>query len=373
MNHYTPRRIQLEGEQIEARRLIMDYAFDPAPRAPFWSLKGLAGTGKTSIFADVALDLPGAIACTFTGKAASVLGRKTGMHVTTVHGAIMAFLGKSRDDRGKEELWFKRHVMDGRWTGRHILLDEDSMIPEDLARDLIATGARVITCGDMGQLPPVRGIQFFSRADFQLTQIRRQAWDSPIIRQAHAVRSGGTYQTDTDAFRVTGFVTAREIVDCDIILCWRNATRQALNTLKRQHLGLLSAWPVVGEPLMCLKNDHEMGVLNGAVYTMLDIRDSVGGHGDLRGRGLDITVVNERDEEVTLRNTWFEGLDENTREEDYVTGFTFSYAATVHKGQGSEWKNLIIVDEYSRRDDRERWLYTAITRASERVLIQRNW
>ena len=366
-------RLKLEGEQIEARRLILDYAYDPAPRAPYWSLKGLAGTGKSSVFADIMLDMPGTIACTFTGKAASVLGRKTGMHTTTVHGAIMAFLGKSRDDRGKEELHFMRHVREGKWTGRHIFLDEDSMIPEDLGRDLIATGARIITCGDNGQLPPVRGKQFFSQADFQLTQIRRQAWGSPIIRQAHAVRSGGMYVGDTDAFRVTNFVTAEEIVGCDIILCWRNATRKALNALKRQHLRILSAWPVPGEPVMCLKNDHEMGVLNGAVYTLLDIRDSVGGHGELRGRGLDIRLVNERDEEVTVHNSWFEELDENTKDDDYTTGFTYAYAATVHKAQSDQWPFVIIVDEYARREDREKFIYTAITRAQERVLIQRNW
>lgn len=367
-----PPRVQLEGEQIEAQRRIMSFIHTPKPAKQWFSLKGLAGCGKTTVFAEIAHEMPGSVFCAYTGKAASVLGRKTGLPTTTVHGAIMSLTGKIIDAAGKEELIFERHVREGRWLNRNIFLDEDSMIPRELAMDLLATGARLITCGDPGQLPPVKGEAFFTGADFELTQIRRQAMDSAIIRQAHIVRAGGMYESDGLEFQVVRHMWPEAILGADIILCWRNATRTHLNDLKRRHIGLWG-WPRVGEPVMCLRNNHDVGVLNGAVYTLEHIaRDPDYGLDDGQ-RGQTIGVVNERGQYVEIEQCWFEGVDETTRPMDRSVGFTYAYAATVHKFQGSEADNIILVDEYSRREDRERWLYTAITRAKQNILVQRNW
>jgi exodeoxyribonuclease-5 len=52
--------------------------------------------------------------------------------------------------------------------------------------------------------------------------------------------------------------------------------------------------------------------------------------------------------------------------------FDYGYALTVHKAQGSQWNEVVLFDEsYAFRDTRERWLYTAITRAAERLTIVR--
>ncbi len=50
----------------------------------------------------------------------------------------------------------------------------------------------------------------------------------------------------------------------------------------------------------------------------------------------------------------------------------FGYAITCHKAQGSEWKNVIVDCSYSQNILNEgyfRWLYTAITRASEKLFL----
>jgi exodeoxyribonuclease-5 len=52
-----------------------------------------------------------------------------------------------------------------------------------------------------------------------------------------------------------------------------------------------------------------------------------------------------------------------------LTSFDFGYAMTVHKAQGSEWPNVILIDEYYRRLERTSWVYTGITRASERIIV----
>ena len=50
--------------------------------------------------------------------------------------------------------------------------------------------------------------------------------------------------------------------------------------------------------------------------------------------------------------------------------FDFGYALTVHKAQGSQWNNVVLFDEsFAFRDTRERWLYTAITRAKSLLII----
>ena len=52
--------------------------------------------------------------------------------------------------------------------------------------------------------------------------------------------------------------------------------------------------------------------------------------------------------------------------------FDYGYALTVHKAQGSQWDDIVLFDEsFAFKDTRERWLYTAITRAAERITIVR--
>ena len=52
--------------------------------------------------------------------------------------------------------------------------------------------------------------------------------------------------------------------------------------------------------------------------------------------------------------------------------FDYGYALTVHKAQGSQWDDVMLFDEsFAFRDSRERWLYTAITRAAETLTIVR--
>lgn len=52
--------------------------------------------------------------------------------------------------------------------------------------------------------------------------------------------------------------------------------------------------------------------------------------------------------------------------------FDYGYALTVHKAQGSQWGDVVLFDEsYAFREHRQRWLYTAITRAAETITIVR--
>ena len=52
--------------------------------------------------------------------------------------------------------------------------------------------------------------------------------------------------------------------------------------------------------------------------------------------------------------------------------FEYGYCISCHKAQGSEFDNLIVFDEsYAFREDRNRWLYTAVTRAKKKLILLR--
>ena len=56
----------------------------------------------------------------------------------------------------------------------------------------------------------------------------------------------------------------------------------------------------------------------------------------------------------------------------YFDAFDFGYCLTVHKAQGSEWGNVMLFEETSGfwdSDYRRKWLYTAVTRSNDRLLI----
>ena len=68
-----------------------------------------------------------------------------------------------------------------------------------------------------------------------------------------------------------------------------------------------------------------------------------------------------------------QGIKELTDEETFnpnLDVFEYAYAITTHSSQGSQYPNVLVLNEnFLYGDDYRRWLYTAITRASDRVTI----
>ena len=243
-----------------------------------------------------------------------------------------------------------------------LLLGEVSMVPRDVAADIIATGITIVAFGDPGQLPPVEGLPFSISADFTLTEIRRQALESPIIHQAHAVRSTGAYAADGDTARVVNRLSADDLRRADVVLTGRRATRIRMNALVRQAHSIASLLPRLGEPLVCLRNARKYGLCNDAIYyASCDLHEG------------DKTIGVSTDAGDIEVPSWFLPPDIEYDRLDlppggWMTAFAFGYALTVHMVQGSEFDNVLLLDEWF-RDDRVQWLYTGIIRAKERITI----
>ena len=333
-----------------------------------FSVHGHAGTGNTNVLSHVATEHPEARPCAFTGKAAYNVQTKTGMTASTVHAIFYQLTYQGIHEKtGKQVLYWKQSNISGGLKRAVILLDESSMIDVYMAHDLLDSGAKIITFGDNGQLAPVAGKTAFVKTDFALTEIHRQAALSPIIRQATNVRTTGKYADDTDDFKIVSKFTDEDLLSADMILCWTNKTRHALNARMRSLHGL-SGLAKAGEPIVCLANQRSLNLYNGAVYTLAaDYNPFL--HGVTNG-----SVSVEVDGKI-IDVPKSAMVTPGKEIKDYPllnTAFDYAYCLTTHKSQGSEWKRVAVVDEYFKRGvDRNRWVYTALTRASDSVIIQR--
>jgi exodeoxyribonuclease-5 len=281
-----------------------------------------------------------------------------------------------------------------------LVLDEVSMVGERMAKDLLSYGCRILCLGDPAQLPPVDGGGWFINhaPDHLLTEIHRSALHSPVTRLATAIRNSqpgehgyGVTGRDGDSGRVDR-LTADQLLAFDQVLVGRNATRWQAVHLLRTLRGLVGA-PQAGDRIIALANSAEAEVFNGQQFDVLDARPDPTGRTDRHH-----LVV--RDDEGCERHltTWAAGFRDLEGEKQAkrdgrgtIVAATFAQAITTHKSQGSQWPRVLVVDEASvfyngaYRDhvrtigpaaaaieghvNGRRWLYTAVTRAAEQVVI----
>lgn len=338
---------------------------------PVFRLFGYAGTGKTTLAKHIAEHVDGDVAFgAYTGKAALVLRTKGCTEASTIHSMI--YRSRESDENGPQ---FVINRQSPASKADLIVIDECSMVDEELGRDLLSFGQPVLVLGDPAQLPPVKGGGFFTEGepDVMLTEVHRQAKDNPIIHLSMQVREGGRLEAGT--YGESRIIRRREIdaavvMAADQVLVGLNKTRRLYNTRLRELNGYRDPMPAAGEKLVCLRNDKTKGLLNGGTWAIQALR---GIRNDfIRMDVLPDDDARRRSVEVAVHKAFFEGTEEEVpfvlrKESDE---FTYGYALTVHKAQGSQWDDLVLFDEsYAFREHRSRWLYTALTRAAEKVTV----
>jgi exodeoxyribonuclease-5 len=334
-------------------------------------LFGYAGTGKTTLAKQLAADIDGEVAfAAFTGKAALVLRAKGCKDARTIHSMIYRLR-----DSDADEPTFVLNDDSAAAKAELIIIDECSMVDEELGRDLLSFGKPVLVLGDPAQLPPVKGGGFFteSEPDMMLTEVHRQAADNPIVRLSMMVREGerlaeGTYGLSRVMRRAE--IDADLVRRADQVLVGLNRTRRGFNQRMRQLAGHVDPYPQAEEKLVCLRNDKKKGLLNGGIWVVKTA--AAQRNGKLRYAIVPDDDPGRKPLRIAVRPEYFTDGEEGVAPAFRRTSdaFDFGYVLTVHKAQGSQWNDVVLFDESGAfREHRNRWLYTGITRAAETLTI----
>lgn len=364
-------------------------------------ISGYAGSGKTTLikFIIEALRLPPerVVFCAYTGKAVQVLQSKGNKNACTLH----------------KLLYTARPLPDGRFyfvpnpmiDYDVVIVDECSMMPKSMMQMLLKHhNVYILFTGDPGQLPPINKDEdnhLLDHPHIFLDEIMRQAQESDIIRLSMKIRNGETLDIGTGKDAIVmpkSQLNSGVLTWSDQILCAKNVTRVSLNQQMRELNGH-GPDPENGDKVICLRNYEEYGsnegnmLVNGITgyihntyqtyaqpprYLYPDpidvlcaefVTDAGDSYGELMMDRHEIMTGERFTDGRTLyrlsRNKMTQGM--------VPLEFTYGYAITTHKAQGSQWDKVLVIEENFpfAKEEHQRWLYTAVTRAVEKLVLVR--
>ena len=370
-------------------------------------IAGYAGAGKSTLVRFIIEELKTygvketdvCFAC-FTGKAAQVLLKKGNKNVITLHKLLYKSIPK-------ESGGFVR-IPNPSIPYKIVVVDEVSMAPKTLMDLLFKHDVYVICLGDPFQLPPVdkkEDNHLLDTPHIFLDEIMRQAQESEIIQLSMAIREnrpieafqGKEVQILNKEELNTGMLTW-----ADQILVATNATRVSINTQMRKLLNF-GEKPQDGDKIICLRNywdcfsDNEEPLVNGTIgilknsfltkrYLPRIVKSTDGlSHIDLimgdfisdsgmyfHSLEMDKKMIDTGEFSLDWKTVYQLNRNPKTRDIPPLE-FTYGYAITCHKAQGSEWDKVLVIEEKFPFDKTEhaRWLYTAVTRSSEKLVLVR--
>jgi exodeoxyribonuclease-5 len=360
---------------------------------------GLAGTGKTELIANLhkylRFNSHDVAYCAYTGKAAQVLTNR--LHfgkAMTIHRLIYQPVDKHCDEcprhgwsqdlaepqeeeprchnsrcRGCTTSFVLRTELP-EWM-KLIIVDEASMVNEGIYEDLMRLGKPVIWVGDHGQLPPVEGRSIFKNPDHVLTNVLRTGEGSDILKLALRVRAGHpiglSRSAEVHVHKDNGSMEITDEWDQQLILCFDNERRIAINRAIRDMRGFDSKAPVVGDRVVCLRNNYDTMVFNGEHGTIRDIDFNY--TGDAALAVIEIDGGRMYEEVISL-----EAFHSHPKDSKIIPKkrdiWDYGYCLTVHKAQGSEAKRCILFEKmFWQGERRRRWLYTGVTRAKKHLEV----
>lgn len=318
------------------------------------TVSGYAGTGKSTLIRHLFELLPNYAVCAFTGKAANVL-RKNGLPAKTIHSLIYKAYS---DYDGK--VYFS---LAGSIDCDGIIVDEASMVSEYLYEDLKSFGKPLIFVGDHGQLEPI-GDKFnlMSSPDYTLETIHRNAGE--IAHFAEYIRKGykpGSWQIRNGIGKQVKFISkfAHDEVaaSVDQVICAYNKTRAETNRMIRSKIGK-GIFPEEGDRVICLKNNAPKGLFNGMQGAISEIRpDNI-----MLFSSEDLSVETTFD-----KKTFGQVKYEFDSDRDAPIPFDYAYCITAHKSQGSEYDEVLVLEQKCDLWEHSRWAYTAASRARKKL------
>lgn len=367
-------------------------------------LGGGPGTGKTTVILyliteRLGLQLDEVLFVTYMGKAVSRM-IQAGLPAKTIHATCYHYEKKIRKDENGDIMYDALGKPRTQWVPilkdhlpkkiKLIVVDEAYTIPAKNALDLISFGVPIIAVGDPNQLDPPFGKPYFltDHIDVMLHQIMRQAEGNPIIYLAQKVINRehipfGSYGTSSVIKKEN--LTDFALKHADVILTTTNKLRGSINTLFRESFMGFSnlEMPHVGEKLICVSNDwsKSVGVNGSEIY----LTNGTSGFVDYVDRRSYSPKSVKIDFLPDFGNKSFHNLKVDLNRMNMPLGqtdvwtppdmnaFEYGYALTIMKSQGSQWDNVLILDEGVKfsLDGYYKGLYVAVTRGVNSVTIVR--
>lgn len=361
-------------------------------------IAGFAGTGKSTLvrFVIEALDIPDEYIryVAFTGKASEVLRKKGNPNAITAH----KLLYQARQKKDGTYFFEPRRALEG--LPRIIVVDEVSMLPKNMWDQLCTYPVYILALGDPFQLPPVLASQenhILDHPHIFLDEIMRQAAENDIIQISMKIRN----QEKLKPYQGKDVQIFKNEDLCSGMLEWADQILTATN-LQRHSINLNmkngSNMPVEEDKVICLQNkwdllsEQENPIVNGTIGYLENLRLKEYSYrtksfwiphvrvlnADVRTDDGDVyydvpidykaLLTGEKTltakQEYAVRNTKYPNPS-------LPVEFNYGQAITVHRAQGSEWSKVLVLEENFPFDKIEhaRWLYTAITRASEKATL----
>lgn len=363
-------------------------------------ISGYAGSGKSTLVKFIVQSLPGVdpetdvcYAC-YTGKAAQVLLKKGNKNVSTLHKLMYESIPRP------DGTFYHKPVSEIPY--KVVVIDEVSMVPGSMWKQLLRYQPYILALGDPFQLPPVSkddANTILDKPHVFLDEIHRQAQESEIIRVSMDIRAGKDISlldgNEVKIYSMTDF-TEPMLLWADQVLVGTNATRININNTMRRLLGR-DGGPQTGDKVICLKNEWDIianngdPLVNGTIGFLKDPYSSyvkvpyfLGGHtfdileskfisdsgAEFESIMMDKKMIMTGEKCCDFKTAW--KIGQNKKFSHLIPKeFTYGYAITGHKAQGSQWDKVLIVEEKFPFDKTEhaRWLYTCVTRAVEKAVI----
>lgn len=359
-----------------------------------FEIEGPAGSGKTylifEILKSLGLSAQRYLAMAYTGQA-SIVMRSRGFHnARTIHSSLYELAETKVFDENalfslgvqqkKKFVLQKRKFLDPNID--LFFIDEAYMVPASMIKDILSFGKKVIVCGDSNQLPPVGDNPGFLTGYniHRLTELMRQAENNPIIYLANRAIEGlpihcGQYGNKVLVINDDEFIP--EMVNyADVFCCGTNKTRDTINSWIRNVAGFASQLPIVGERIICRKNNFNIqmdgiSLSNGLSGTVVSYPTPANFKNRTFTLNFKPDLINGVFCDLPINFDYFTAPFDKKQEyksnysmQRFMEGefFEFAYALSCWLMQGSEYNNGIYIEEFMRPQIQRQLNYTAITR-----------